>query len=1280
MAVPDIPRTPAPITQRVVNWFVDRQLAFEQFCRMARGDALERVMVVCGPEGIGKTWLLLNLADHLGAAPDGPHIPVTYLDFAWNVPFDELLLVQWVAQDMGREHFPRLDAALKAAMSVNVIVQRPGDAGQPTTVFQREVHIYGDYAGRDIIKNNTFNTQVGRDLIQVWMPQIVEAFLADLAALGPAVMLVDSFERMGDQAQAWLLNTLLPRIGSAALAHTRLAIAGRDAPAFPGTWQGLVYSLTLDDLPADEVRRYLAQKRGLVLSDEVVRQIVDLTRGRPSQVAIFADRPALLPGIPDPARLTEILVQGILADAPPSTRDTLQAVAIPEWFDVDLLAALLPQGDRDARLQVLKPFSFVEPHGNRRWAVSASARKALLASLDGSPARTLALHAAAARHFAHAADNAADAASADELYRQAMGHWLVADERLGRSQLRALFEQNAAHYRLAVCENLLKRARAVAGVTPLTMAWIDFLELRLALAQARCKDPAAQLEAIAARPDADAELAAHISWALGDVNATAGAWSASIKCYEAALAYFRREGSADRSADVMVCLGDVYLAQARSLGDPIEPNLIKDANLRGVLRALPALVVAFPFVLYARFVCRWTLPPLQQGMNYRNWALMRCLLTAVQWYQQARGATPGGAPAGAQRGEALAYHWLGWHARAERMFDLLLPPDTARRPAHDRCWILMDRAETHLAAGRPAEVVTALRPVATALKDYQDCSGVARAELLLGQAALQQGRFGEGLALLSSSLSACRGSGDHPQAGRVLRALREWLDAGRLPPEHARRARELIAETETRVYPAAVTDAAAAWLEAGVVAGLAGIAIASVVLYISRAIGSWATLQAFFAHLFSLQSILIWLGSLILAVWVFLVVVSVVGFGLVLRGARPGHSPKPLGQFIVSTTTFEHQAPGSAAVSIEWAQVAGVAIVERCLWRQPLALLSGLWVFGPNPGAPVWAPATVPQFEWLRNDIIAHATGAARRDLGVRLLASPLGALFLAFPILLVTGAAVVYRWAGWAGSVDLAAGLGPPLLHAGFFALAASLYGWFLLHPLWVRCQLTSIPRAPLFAVAAGLLIVAVAYALSYLLPFFPARNSLNRLVFPAGFALAVLAPVWLLFTRAWSTPLVRRGPPAYAAPIRVASVAALVLALSATAWYARREWYPELAYNFQAITYFYHGAYAESVDRFDHLLALNPDLVNGYAYRGRANIELGNLPAAVRDLDRIIDSGQGIAADYVFRAVARYGTGDPRTACADLHTALTTARWPLGADERARVTSDYWMPWGCE
>jgi tetratricopeptide (TPR) repeat protein len=135
----------------------------------------------------------------------------------------------------------------------------------------------------------------------------------------------------------------------------------------------------------------------------------------------------------------------------------------------------------------------------------------------------------------------------------------------------------------------------------------------------------------------------------------------------------------------------------------------------------------------------------------------------------------------------------------------------------------------------------------------------------------------------------------------------------------------------------------------------------------------------------------------------------------------------------------------------------------------------------------------------------------------------------------------------------------------------------------------------------------------------------------------------------------------------------------LPATGWYAYREWYPELFYNFQAITYFYHGDYAASAERFGRLLAINPDLVNGYAYRSRAYIELGDFAAALPDLDRIIGSGQGIAADYMFRAVAYHGLGDRDAGCADLRTALDARRWPLGPEERARVTADYWRGWGC-
>ena len=1284
--VPEISRSVYTLTDRVLQWFVDRERALRRFRAMLAGQDLALVLVVEGPTGIGKTWLLERLRQEAKAQA----VQESVIDFASGEAFDDLLLVQWAALRLGSHHFETLNDTLEEATQLEVVLKVESGTDSGGVTFHGDAEVYGDVAGRDIIKGNTFNVQVGSQVIRIWQERINKAFFTDLAQLAVAngaVLLYDSFEQATDEASLWIKNRLLRSLGEGELPGVRVAIAGRQVPTFPSTWHDLVAELRLGPLPAAEVRTYLRDKGGLVISEAVIASVYELTGGRPDLLAIYAYDPDALPEHPDRDRLLEILVEGILKNADDRTRELLRTVAIAEWFDDHVLADLMGTTTGvDEHLANLRGYPFVQVGERGRLRFPQAVRKVLLQTWAEQPTKFRILHDRAAHHFSERAHNAADPGLREEFERQAVGHLLAMEEKesMARDRLRALFEANEAAHRLAVCQRLVERAEAVEGLSDLTQAWLRYLRGRLALARNKYDTSADLFTELLREIDAGPELRALASWSLGQVNAELGEWTEAVEYYKDSLEYLPRQTDTTRPGRVMLALGDVHLQQAHALGGLIRPRPLRGRGWWRLLQAIPGLLVALPFMIYAWAIRRWRfLPPLHHGMNYRNWTLVRLLLTAVEWYRDAESlfaeARQEALLADARQRLAQTYHRLGWWHAARSLFSQVLGSITN---AYRRAQVLKESADTELAAGNTDEAIEQLEKSLEIFKQYEDVQSQAQARALLWQAWVQKGDFQRGLALFRESLEGFSSIGDRLGIGLALRALRHWVQRSDPTPDQADQVQELITGTREKTYFPRVPDRLASVLELAVMVGLILLPVLSAGSLIMAGLSNWTSQREFFANLFSAGNILTWLGRLAVLTWILIVGSGLLGLILVSWSARRKLEPERLDRIVTSDdaiTRYDYR--NQELGRIPWSEVQAIVSVERVLWRTPIPLLSEFWLFGSE--TTICVPATMLWYDAIKRDIEDHVerhnVRPTRRHLGTDILRSRLGLFFTLFPVLLVLGNIIIYNWMELTMRVGLAAFVGPLLYNLGLLALVAGLYWWLFLHPLWVRYQLASRSQTPVMVGAVGLIIVAFAFFLSYQRPFFAIRNNLNRLVFPLGFLLSIIAPLWVLGAREWAQKMVLRGKPAYPSWMRAVAAIVLLGAVILTGLFTRRDWFPDVFYNFQAITHFFHKDYQGTVDRFTHLLELNDDLVNGYFYRGRAHIHLGQYQLAVNDLSRVIDSGSAIAADYVYRAKAFQAMGDLSAACADLQSALDAQRWSLSEEERLRIKESYWQPWGC-
>ncbi len=1130
---PKVNKPIATLNSNVLQWFVDREGSLRRFRDMLAGRDPALVLVVEGPTGIGKTWLLIRL--HHEAAEKA--IPISNIDFASGEAFEDLLMVHRIALALGSHHFETLNRTLEKATEIEVILKIESGPGSGGVTIHGDAEIHGDVAGRDIIKGNTFHLHTDDPRThKIWQERINQAFFTDLRQLGSTqgvALLFDSYEQATHEARLWINSRLRKRIGEGSLPGVRVALAGDQVPSFPTAWHGLVAELHLDPLPAAEVRAYLTDRRELIISEETIANIYEITGGRPDLVALIAEsNPKTLPEEPDKDQLLEILVEGILENAQAPIPETLRVAAIPHWFDAALLVDLLgTTAGVDNRLADLQIYTFVQADERGHLRFARAVRRVLIREWKQRPTEFRELNTRAAHHFDERAGQAEDPRVREELERQAVGHWLVINERAGRDRLRTSFEKNEDRYWLADCELLLQRAEAVEDLSDLTQNWLRYLQGRLALARNDYESSPQEFNALLAKTDPGSELHALAGWSRGQVAAEQGEWADAIDRYENSLKYFQAQGDPVRVGQVMLALGDVHLQQARALGEPIHPRLLRPGGWWRFVMAIPAFMAVLPFVVYARAIRRWRLPPLHHAMNYSNWTLVRLLLTAVGWYQEAESvfakAKEKALPSVAQQRLAETYHRLGWWHAARDLFDRVLHSKSVVNNPYREAQLKREIAETDLVSGNVDKAVKGLKESHAVFARFEDVQGQARVQALLGQARLQKGDFKDGLALFQESLDGFSSIGDRLGIGLALNALWRWLQGADPTPEQADAIEQLIAGREKKTYLPRVPDRLAAVMEFVVSLGLILLGVA---LLVGLAIPVPLTpMRETWANLLSIDTWLGTLGRIVLLAWLFSLGSALLGLLLILWGARQKMEPERLDRIVTSDqaiTRYDYR--NQEVTRIPWCEVRAILSVDRVLWRRPISLLSESCLLGAEDSIRV--PATMLWYETLKGDIEdhlrRHGVPLAWRRLDVHVLRSRLGLCFLLSPVLMGLGSLIVWNLVELPLSTQMAAFIGPSLIFLSVMAMVMIPSWWLVVYPLWVHHTLK--PRSPIPWVIAGLglVIVTLAFYVDYQHPYSLIRPWLDGTVHSLGFVLIVIAPLWVLTAReAKHHPVTRTG-----------------------------------------------------------------------------------------------------------------------------------------------------------
>lgn len=1288
----------------VLKWFVNRAGERARFASALAGKLPVQVFVIEGNEGIGKTSLLKQFRVQATKL----QIPTAFCDFARNELNQVVDLLQYYSVLLGSQNFGTLRAVLEEGTQLKVILkkekkEKPGRVeirGKKVTIQK------SDIAGGDIIKDNVFNVDA-RDpgLQKIWLGKLNEAFFTDLKKIlkrkKHIVLLADSVERISPGIQRWFFDQLFPRINQGdpgesgwELRGLIVALAGEHVPKIEFDWDELVAELRLAPLPATEVRKYLTTHRGLKISENMLQSIYELTRGEPYLVAIIADNPAGFPLDVDRSRLLEILVTGILHSQTTDSHviDTLLLASISDWCDQPLLDVLSEAANlKPARLDKILRFSFVTLEENRvdgRIRINSAVRDILRKELVRQPEKWQKLQHAAARYFDQ---KAAEAQGIDmREYRTfetlAVFHTLIVDEASGKSRLLRNFFAAEKTYEITFSGQMLRLVREISNLSQGVQDWLLFLDGRLALTGNDFTRSRNLLDRLLEEPLTDLELRGLANQALGESLTALGNWKEALRCLERAHAILTKLGEPATLGRLYLGLGNLYLVQARAMGELVRPVSVRHTTGWQKVQTLLVILVSLPMQLFVWAGSRLRFfSPLGLLMDYRNWRLIHLLLSALNWFQLAR-KTFGGINDResewlACQNIATVYYCLGARQQALIELNQLLVEPSVNNYPYRLAQVNQTLAEALLAPGHTNdELEIAQGGIEEAISTFQrmgDQQAEAEARMLKGRAGLLQGKIRAGLDEYIACLDIFDSIQDRLGIGKALDELRGWVQHGNDSSDR-QQVLDLIANRKQKTYLFRVPDRMVMILQAIIITGM---------LVVFLNLVTWIGL-VFLLPLPELLALLrtpaVYFNVLIKIVgllWTILVLYAFSSLGLILLGSRRQLKTEQLGGITTDPEKiYRINYQNEETKHLLWQEIHSLVSVETRVRKIPLTLLS--WQYLCAREEPLIVPATMLWYEALKEDIRQHleanATSLNRQNRDLIIPGRWLMIMLLLGLFSLGLSQALIMNMQPFTIPAQVAAWAGPILMILGLLLSLIGPSWWLIFGPLRISGYLTPDSRLPWLAGLLGLVVVGMAFYLDVYQPYFPIRNWLDGALHPLGFILMGYALIWIIRARRWKEFPIRPGEHVYSLAVRLAAAAGMFVLVGLSGLFAWRQLFPYFFIN-QGVTQYYHGSYKKTIDNMDQALKMNDNLADGYMFRALAHGKLGQHTEALDDLNQLVDGpGQKMAYYYFYRAQTLIQVGRVQAACADLEIALSKQRWELspGASQRAQ---DFRQKWAC-
>lgn len=275
-----------------LDWFVNREKQFQGFQKLVARETPKTVMLIEDQPEMGKTWVIQKMRHHCSKDT----VPAMFVDFRDRRPHDYLSLVRLARDQIGPEFFNELTATINRFTSVNITFNNTAAAGVSVAAQgEGTVRVQGDIAGGDLIKDNQFyiqgESEVARRAAEIQINDVFFACLTNVLAQTSVVFLFDSYEDVTVEAERWLRDYLLLKVGEGQLDNAIIIIAGRKTPDLGTMLKPLIAKTNLDRFNEEHVREYIEERRQIEGLD--VPTIFKTSGGNPGLLAKMADVAAM---------------------------------------------------------------------------------------------------------------------------------------------------------------------------------------------------------------------------------------------------------------------------------------------------------------------------------------------------------------------------------------------------------------------------------------------------------------------------------------------------------------------------------------------------------------------------------------------------------------------------------------------------------------------------------------------------------------------------------------------------------------------------------------------------------------------------------------------------------------------------------------------------------------------------------------------------------------------------------------------------------------------------
>jgi len=276
--------------------FVDRTQELARFQRMLAGEPPRRILCILERGEQGKSYFLLRLFRE--CEQQRSPMPVVLLDFdqCKSDLTDCFSVARQVRRHLGDERTPAICACEEAIFRGVPTVNVPGSVGDGSVDFGKRDDFTGatirDVAGRDLYQNvSVFTGPPTPEQVARQKEELGRALRDDLARLGRAVVLVDTFEQASEETRSWLERWLFEPLRSQ-LRHVILVVAGRPECQYfftqPCLWSHLIDAIDRFTPFSDGDILAHYRQRGLTVS-EVEVALLEIARISPAKMAGIGD-------------------------------------------------------------------------------------------------------------------------------------------------------------------------------------------------------------------------------------------------------------------------------------------------------------------------------------------------------------------------------------------------------------------------------------------------------------------------------------------------------------------------------------------------------------------------------------------------------------------------------------------------------------------------------------------------------------------------------------------------------------------------------------------------------------------------------------------------------------------------------------------------------------------------------------------------------------------------------------------------------------------------------